>query len=133
MTIQEAINSGKKFKHFSNAWITNYPDSKCFRLRWADSGKNIHINSDELLSTYWEVLVCDKHNVATDMAWNSYLCVDCIDECNTVHFTTKRRSDGYEDLVAWPSALINIEDSLPKKCVCEKWAVINNGCKCGGA
>lgn len=56
MTIQEAINSGKRFRlNKDDGWIENYKTAETFRLRWIESNENCYFNSCELLSNQWEI------------------------------------------------------------------------------
>jgi len=135
MTIQEAINSEKKFRRVDD------------RDWFAKVHLILGFDNEDILATDWEVLVCEKHNAITD-EWNNAVqgCPSCPlveekqqPECVHVGLVKETGDCAKCGVNVLPDVSCFFDDSIEKKidsveklCTCDKWLVLVKGCKCGG-
>lgn len=85
MRIQDAINSGKKFRRpvWNNEEYNNW-------FTYISDLQRILLNED-IIASDWEVLLCEKHDVKTDIGYKTlgYICVYCENEKVNVEFKGK--------------------------------------------
>jgi hypothetical protein len=84
MTIQEAIKSGKDFRHEYGAWMYVHP--KCGVL-WRSTNTDVEISVDQILSSGWQI---EEEKVTITREQLERAVMDAMSICNLYGFPVSK-------------------------------------------